>query len=188
MQRARGARAWTGASALRGMLDALHRGHARQRAGAHLAGALTSPRPAMFDTTDPAFLDDPYPAFARLREQGPVQWHEGLGLYVTLTHAAADTVLRDRALGRDLARQGAGGLLPAFWTCCTARRSSRTSRPPTPGCAAWWQRAFGRGHVERLRPWVQGLADRLVGALAAEVRAGASADLVRLVAEPLPAQ
>ena len=141
----------------------------------------------MFDTTDPAFLDDPYPAFARLREQGPVQWHEGLGLYVTLTHAAADTVLRDRALGRIWRDKEPAELFPAF--NLLHRTSILENEPPThTRLRRLVAGAFGRGHVERLRPWVQGLADRLVGALAAEVRAGASADLVRLVAEPLPVE
>ena len=44
----------------------------------------------MFDPRDPAFLDDPYPEFARLRDEAPVHWHQGLGLFVAVSYAAAD--------------------------------------------------------------------------------------------------
>ena len=47
---------------------------------------------ATFDLRDPAFVADPYAALAQAREQAPVLWHEGLGLWVTTTHAAASSV------------------------------------------------------------------------------------------------
>ena len=45
---------------------------------------------------DPAVVADPYPAFARAREVAPVQWHEGLQLWLAFTHAESNAVLRDR--------------------------------------------------------------------------------------------
>src|SRR4051794_30282803 len=50
--------------------------------------------------------------------------------------------------------------------------------------------AFGRGHVERLRRTVDGLADALVADLATRVHdaPGGSADLLAAVAEPLPVE
>jgi cytochrome P450 len=38
--------------------------------------------------------DDPYPAYRTVREQAPVQWHEGLGAHLVLAHEHADAALR----------------------------------------------------------------------------------------------
>ncbi len=141
----------------------------------------------MFDTADPVFLADPYPAFARLREHAPVQWHDGLGLYVTLTHAAADAVLRDRSLERIWHDRQPAELFEAF--NLLHRTSMLENEPPThTRLRRLIAGAFGRGHTERLRAWVQALADRLVADLAAAVAERGSADLVALVAEPLPVE
>ncbi len=143
-----------------------------------------------FDPRDRAFLADPYPAFARLRAQGPVHWHDAMGLYVTVTHAAADTVLRDRSLGRIWRDKEPAELFPAF--NLLHRTSILENEPPThTRLRRLVAGAFGRGHVERLRPWVDDLADRLVARLADEVTdpgAADGADLVALVAEPLPVE
>jgi hypothetical protein len=55
---------------------------------------------APLDLGDPAVVADPYPAFARARAVAPVQWHEGLQLWLAFTHAESNAVLRDRRLGR----------------------------------------------------------------------------------------
>src|SRR4051812_13520486 len=55
---------------------------------------------APLDLTDPAVVADPYPSFARAREVAPVQWHEGLQLWLAFSHTEANAVLRDRRLGR----------------------------------------------------------------------------------------
>ena len=47
-----------------------------------------------FDPADPAFLADPYPAFAALRSTGPVHPHPGLGMPVAVSHAACSQLLR----------------------------------------------------------------------------------------------
>ena len=56
--------------------------------------------PATIELTSPEVVADPYPFFAAAREQAPVQWHDGLGMWLTFTHAAANAVLRARTLGR----------------------------------------------------------------------------------------
>ncbi|MDT4907083.1 MAG: hypothetical protein QOI69_324, partial [Pseudonocardiales bacterium] len=38
--------------------------------------------------TSPDVVADPYPYFAAARQQGPVQWHDGLGMWLTFTHDA----------------------------------------------------------------------------------------------------
>ena len=52
------------------------------------------------DLTDPDVVADPYPYFAREREQHGVAWHEPSGMYLTFAHATVSTVQRDRRLGR----------------------------------------------------------------------------------------
>jgi cytochrome P450 len=152
-----------------------------------------------FDTSDPAFLADPYPWFARLREQGPVHWHPGLGLQIAVSHQACDQVLRDRGLGRIWRDQEPAETFAAF--NLLHRTSILESEPPThTRLRRLVAGAFGRGHVERMRPWIERLADDLVAALVADLAAGADAeasgdraddadgDLIARVAEPLPVE
>jgi hypothetical protein len=91
---------------------------------------------APLDLTDPAVVADPYPSFARARAVAPVQWHEGLGLWLAFTHAEANAVLRDRRLGRIWRDKEPAERFGSFnLTSSTATRSWRWSRPTTPGCA-----------------------------------------------------
>jgi len=135
----------------------------------------------VFDPRDPAFLADPYPEFARLRAQGPVHRHDGLGLAIAVSHSAASAVLRHRGLGR-------------IWTDATPaeqfvsfnmlhRNSLLENEPPVhTRLRRSISSAFNRGHVERLRPTVERLADGLVAKLAA----AGSGDLLEALAQPLP--
>ncbi|MFJ7210946.1 cytochrome P450 [Amycolatopsis sp. NPDC098790] len=139
----------------------------------------------MFDPRDPAFLEDPYPAFAALRAEGDVHHHEGLGLAVAVSHAAASAVLRHRGLGRiwqdaqPLERFASFNLLH--------RNSLLENEPPAhTRLRRLIAGAFGRGHVQRLRPMVGTLATRMVDDLAAAIAADGSADLLEHLAQPLP--
>jgi cytochrome P450 len=139
----------------------------------------------VFDPRDPAFLEDPYPAFAALREKGDVHFHEELGLAVAVSHAAASAVLRHRGLGRiwqdaqPLERFASFNLLH--------RNSLLENEPPAhTRLRRLIAGAFGRGHVQRLRPMVATLATRMVDDLAAAIAADGSADLLEHLAQPLP--
>ena len=141
----------------------------------------------MFDPADPGFLADPYPVFAALREQGPVHWHEGLGVHVAVSYAACDALLRNRSLGRIWRDREPVETFAAF--NLLHRTSILESEPPThTRLRRLVAGAFGRGHVERMRPWVAGMADRLVADLVDELRAGRPTDLIAAVAEPLPVE
>jgi unspecific monooxygenase len=140
-----------------------------------------------FDPQDPAFVADPYPTFAAMRAQAQVHAHPGLGLAVAVSHAACSEVLRNRSLGR-------------IWSDATPieqftsfnllhRNSLLENEPPThTRLRRLVSAAFGRGHTERLRPWVDKLADRLVTELADRIAAEGSADLLAIVAAPLPVE
>ena len=141
----------------------------------------------MFDTRDESFLADPYPTFARLRDEGPVHWHEGLGLYVAVSYDACSAVLRDRTLGRLWRDREPAESFPAF--NMLHRTSILENEPPThTRLRRLIAGAFGRGHVERMRPWIEALSSRLVADLVERIDADGSADLLATVAEPLPVE
>ncbi|PXY32741.1 cytochrome P450 [Prauserella muralis] len=139
----------------------------------------------MFDPDDPAFLADPYPAFARLRAHAEVHRHDGLGLHIAVSHAAASAVLRHRSLGR-------------IWSDATPleqfasfnllhRNSLLENEPPAhTRLRRLVSSAFSRGHVERLRPTVEALAAGMVDRLADAIAADGEADLLTHLAQPLP--
>jgi len=141
----------------------------------------------VFDTADPAFVADPYPFFAELRARGPVHWHPQLGQYVAVSHAACDALLRDRSLGRIWRDREPAEQFPAF--NLLHRTSILESEPPShTRLRRLVAGAFGRGHMERLRPWIARLADELVAGLAERLRDGGAGDLLLVVAEPLPVE
>ncbi|MBP2475432.1 cytochrome P450 [Crossiella equi] len=140
-----------------------------------------------FDVDDPAFLADPYPEFARLRAEGEVHWHPGLGLAVAVSHSACSALLRHRGLGRIWQDACPAEDFTAF--NLLHRNSLLENEPPThTRLRKLVAAAFGRGHTERLRPWVNEMAGQLVDRLAEQVRAEGQADLLRVVAEPLPVE
>ncbi|WP_224392733.1 cytochrome P450 [Pseudonocardia sp. ICBG1293] len=138
-----------------------------------------------FDPADPGFLADPYPAYAALRAAGPVHDHPGLGVPVAVTHAACSAVLRDRGLGRIWSDAEPAAELAAFNLLHRNSLLEREGEPHT-RLRRLVASAFGRGHTERLAPLVRARAGALVDGLVDRIRDGAPADLVELVAAPLP--
>ncbi|MFF8102614.1 cytochrome P450 [Streptomyces sp. NPDC016640] len=149
--------------------------------------ALSAPA---FDPWDPAFLADPCPAYAELRERGRALWFEPTNQWLVPHHADVSALLRDRRLGRTYRHR------------FTHEEFGRTAPPPEHGpfhvlndhgmldleppdhtrIRRLVSKAFTPRTVERLKPYVRALADDLVGAL---VEAGGG-DLLTDVAEPLP--
>lgn len=141
----------------------------------------------MFDPSDAAFLADPYPAFAELRRYGEVHQHPGLGLAIAVSHGAASAVLRNRGLGRiwsdatPLERFASFNMLH--------RNSLLENEPPAhTRLRRLVSGAFARGHVERLRPTIERIAQRMVAGLADEIAADGSADVLTHLAAPLPVE
>src|SRR5436305_4491655 len=62
-----------------------------------------------FDPTDPAFIADPYPRLAALREAGAVHYDERLRPHLVTRHADVRGCLRDRRLGRNFRHAGSEG-------------------------------------------------------------------------------
>ncbi|MEU5094568.1 cytochrome P450 [Streptomyces sp. NPDC020996] len=145
---------------------------------------------AAFDPWDPAFVADPYPAYAELRARGRVHYYEPTDQWLVPHHADVSALLRDRRLGRTY--------LHRF----THEEFGRTPPPPEhepfhvlndhgmldleppdhTRIRRLVSKAFTPRTVESLRPYVERLAGELVSGL---VAAGGG-DLLTDVAEPLP--
>jgi cytochrome P450 len=132
-------------------------------------------------------VSDPYPLFARARAQAAIQWHEGLGMWLTFTHAAANSVLRARTLGRIWTPRWPDDPMPAF--ALIHVHSLLESEPPEhTRLRRLVAGAFARGHVERLRTRIAELANRLADQVADEGSDGSVIDLISSYAGPLPVQ
>jgi cytochrome P450 len=137
------------------------------------------------DLTDPAVVADPYGAFAAARAVAPVQWHEGMGLWLAFTHAEANAVLRDRRLGRIWRDKEPAERFGGF--NLIHRNAILEMEPPDhTRLRRLISTAFARGHVERLRPWVQALARDLVDGLVERSGGTEPVDVLSGMAEQLP--
>jgi cytochrome P450 len=141
----------------------------------------------VLDLTDPSFVVDPYPAFAAARAQAPVQWDEGLGMWLAYGHAEANAVLRTRALGRIWTDRAPAERFGQF--NLIHRNAILEMEPPDhTRLRRLISAAFARGHVERLRPWVEQLAGELVDGMVERSTAGEPVDLFTGMAEQLPVE
>ncbi|WP_329338630.1 cytochrome P450 [Streptomyces sp. NBC_01352] len=145
---------------------------------------------AAFDPWDPAFLDDPYPAYAELRERGRVQYFEPTGQWLVSHHADVSALLRDRRLGRtyqhrftheDFGRTAPPAAHEPFHTL-NDHGMLDLEPPDHTRIRRLVSKAFTPRTVEQLKPYVTRLAGELVDGL---VRQGGG-DLLTDVAEPLP--
>ncbi len=151
----------------------------------HRLDGVTPAAPAPLDLTDPAVVADPYPAFARARAQAPVQWHEDMGQWLAFGHAEANAVLRDRRLGRIWRDKEPAERFESF--NLIHRNAILEMEPPEhTRLRRLISSAFARGHVERLRPWVEDLARSLVDELVERSAGSEPVDLLAGMAEQLP--
>ncbi|MGW2225571.1 cytochrome P450 [Streptomyces formicae] len=145
---------------------------------------------APFDPWSPDFLTDPYPAYATLREKARVHHYPPTNQWLIPHHEDVSALLRDRRLGRTY--------LHRF----THEEFGRTPPPPehepfhvlndngmldleAPAHTRIRRlvaKAFTPRTVERLRGYVEELADRLVRDFVAD----GGGDLAARIAEPLP--
>jgi len=145
---------------------------------------------AAFDPWDPAFLADPYPAYAELRARGRVHHYEPTDQWLFPHHADVSALLRDRRLGRtyrhrftheDFGRTPPPPEHEPFHTL-NDHGMLDLEPPDHTRIRRLVSKAFTPRTVERLGPYVEALAGELVDGL---VRRGGG-DLLAEVAEPLP--
>jgi unspecific monooxygenase len=143
-----------------------------------------------FDPWDPAFLADPYPAYAELRAKGRVQYYEPTNQWLVPHHADVSALLRDRRLGRtyqhrftheDFGRTAPPAAHEPFHTL-NDHGMLDLEPPDHTRIRRLVSKAFTPRTVEQLRPYVTDLAGELVDRLVAE----GGGDLLTDVAEPLP--
>ncbi|MZD04775.1 cytochrome P450, partial [Streptomyces sp. SID5785] len=143
-----------------------------------------------FDPWSPEFLADPYPAYAELRAAGRVHHYAPTGQYLVPHHGDVSALLRDRRLGRtyqhrytheEFGRTAPPAAHEPFHTL-NDHGMLDLEPPDHTRIRRLVSKAFTPRTVERLRPYVEKLADELVGALVAE----GGGDLLTAVAEPLP--
>ncbi|MFG3010137.1 cytochrome P450 [Streptomyces cinerochromogenes] len=143
-----------------------------------------------FDPWDPAFVADPYPAYAELRARGRVVRYEPTDQWLVPHHADVSALLRDRRLGRTYQHRfgheefGRTPPPPEHEPFHTLNDHGMLDLEPPDHTRIrrLVSKAFTPRTVERLKPYVEGLADELVAGL---VRNGGG-DLLTDVAEPLP--
>lgn len=143
-----------------------------------------------FDPWDPAFVADPYPAYAELRARGRVLFYEPTNQWLIPHHADVSTLLRDRRLGRtyqhrftheDFGRTAPPPEHEPFHTL-NDHGMLDLEPPDHTRIRRLVSKAFTPRTVEGLKPYVSQLAAKLVSDL---VAAGGG-DLLTDVAEPLP--
>ncbi|CAN5677035.1 cytochrome P450 [soil metagenome] len=147
-----------------------------------------------FDPWSLRFVAHPYDAYAELRAHEPVSWFEPTGQWLVSRYTDVNALLRDRRLGRtylhvaspaDMGRPADPPHLALFWH--VIRNGMLDREPPDhTRLRRLVSKAFTPRMVERLRPRVQAITDRLVDGLLDRVRDGGTADLVADLAEPLP--
>ena len=132
------------------------------------------------DLTAPDVVADPYPYFAEERAAHPVAWHERSATWLAFDHASVSAVQRDRRMARLWQdRQPADYLEP--FNLLHRNQMMENEPPEHTRLRRPVAQAFGRGHIERLRPRVGELARELLD----EVDP-AGFDVVGEFAEPLP--
>jgi cytochrome P450 len=127
------------------------------------------------------FLTDPYPVYARLREQPGLVHYERNGWWLASRHADVDAMLRNGELGRVfIPKQPYERFAP--WNLVNEHAMLEMEPPDHTRLRKLVSHAFTPRRVEALRERVRVLADELIDGL---IDAGGS-DLLHDLAEPLP--
>ncbi|MGH2527630.1 MAG: cytochrome P450 [Actinomycetota bacterium] len=143
-----------------------------------------------FAPNDPAFIADPYPSYADLRDTAPVLYDEATDHWLVSRYEDVNALLRDRRFGRTyhhIATHAEMGRLDEpewhapFWNLI--RAGILDMEPPDhTRVRRLVAKAFTPRYVEGLRPMVQ----RAMGSLVDGVDGMDEFDMLPTIAEPLP--
>ena len=116
------------------------------------------------DPRDPAFVQDPYAAYARARAEGPVLHWTGYGMAAAFDAATVQALLRDRRLGREpiTPRQEPPHL--ADWARTEAHSMLDLEPPRHTRLRGLVLRAFTSRRIGALRPDIEEVAASLIAA------------------------
>jgi cytochrome P450 len=136
------------------------------------------------------FYEDPYPTYARLRKEVPVFKWEQYGYWCFARHEDVNALLRDRRFGRQIlhvaTREELGWPEPALHLKVFRdheQHSLLELEPPVhTRLRGLVNRAFLSRHIERLRPIIVNLSNRLID----EFESSGEVDLLAKYATPIP--
>jgi cytochrome P450 len=133
---------------------------------------------------EPRYTEDPYPFFARLREQAPTQVVlDGLTAWLVTRYDDIRAGLSDPRLSNDPAlADAATRAVPWQGGALATHHMGRMDPPGHTRLRGLVARAFTPRRIEALRPWIQQVTDDLVAAIQPRGRA----DVVAELAQPLP--
>jgi unspecific monooxygenase len=142
-----------------------------------------------YTPADPAFIADPYPAFARLRADHPVVYDPATNQWLVARFSDVNALLRDRRLGRSYVHvathQEFGRTPPPAWQApfeASQRLQLIDMEPPDhTRLRRLVSTAFTPRTVEGLRPRVTALVDGLVSAALERGEFDLLADLIELL-------
>lgn len=141
---------------------------------------------------DDDFLEDPYPAYERLREAGPIHWSDEFfdGAWLLTRHEDVEAMLRDPRLSARRtggwvmnSGEGARGELKGFQQLFS-RAMLFLDAPDHPRIRRVLHAGFRPDALRALRPHIEALVDELLDG----VDAGRGFDFMRQLARPLPAR
>jgi cytochrome P450 len=139
----------------------------------------------VLDFNDASFLADPYPELAQVRAVGHPVWNEELGIFLAAGYHDANSVLRNKNLGRIFAPKQPESEWAEFnWLHADSMLDSEP--PKHTRLRSLISKAFNRGKIEGLRPLVERLAHELADGCAAKLEADGRFDVIADFAEPLP--
>ena len=130
---------------------------------------------------DIGFVQDPYPAYDRMRALGPlVYWHE-FNMPCAVSHASANAILRDRRFGRAPIEPVTPQAHLAPFYAVEAHSMLELEPPRHTRLRGLVLRAFTSRRIAALAPEIEALSHRLIDALPE-----GPFDLIASFAQPLP--
>jgi cytochrome P450 len=139
----------------------------------------------MINFSDPAFVENPYPALKELRQVGKPVWHEEVGMFLAARHVDANAVLRTKTLGRIFTPKEPESQWNEFnWLHSDSLLDSEP--PKHTRLRSLVGKAFSRSRIESLRPEVERIANLLLDEAENKLSSNGHFDLIADYAEPLP--
>src|SRR5262249_43876298 len=142
-----------------------------------------------YQLTDPAFLEDPYPVYRRMRQQGPVYWSEALGHWVLTRYDDVLAGIRHPALSSARTEvfvraqvRGSGPALAADYTRIQKAQMIMKDGPEHHRLRVLGNHAFTLSALKRWQSVIERVVDDLLDAALPRGRM----DLIDDLAGPLP--
>ncbi len=139
----------------------------------------------MLDFADKDFLVDPYPALAEARAVGKPFWHEPTGMFLAARHTDANSVLRNKSLGRIFTPKTPENEWHDFNYLHSD--SMLDSEPPKhTRLKSLVSKAFNPRTINSLTPHIERLTTELLDDCAVKREQNGTFDVLADFAEPLP--